>query len=138
MIKYRAHLLLVTCLAMAGCMSSQPPRQNTANRFGKPRFESARQLVTESEIAGARALMAYDLLARIRPEFLKPPLSPDSHHPAPEPIVYIDGLPAGGLSVLSEIPIGIIAEIRFVTSRDAALQRGQSHGGGEIMVYTRR
>jgi len=57
--------LLLSCLATSACMLG-PPRPNTVELLSRPRTESARELVTRSEIAGARARTAYDLLARIR------------------------------------------------------------------------
>ena len=83
-------------------------------------------------------LSAYDLVARVRPEFLKPVTNRNADGSVFLPVVYINGNMAGEVAVLRDISTDMIAEIRYIPSRDATTYHGQAHRGGEIMVYTYR
>jgi hypothetical protein len=53
-------------------------------------------------------------------------------------MVYIDEVRTGGLETLQRISTQIIWEIRFINGRDATTKYGLDHGGGVIMIATRR
>jgi len=102
----------------------------------KPRVHSIREIITKSEIARTQVTTAYDLITRLRPEYLGSPAARETSGAIIAPVVYINGSIAGDVAVLRGISTDMIVEIRYVPPRDAITYHGQSHRGGEIMVYT--
>ncbi len=127
------HILPIV-LAAAACApsarSGQPPAP-----LERPWAQSTRQIIAAPEIAEARALTAYDVIVRLRPEFLRN-ASRDASRPSSDPVVYINSLPAGGISTLRQISADMIVEVRYVLPRDAVTHHGEASRGGEIMIYT--
>jgi len=99
-------------------------------------MSSARRRVTRAEFKTVRANSAYELVFRLRPEFLRtvPGIAGAVSHPT----VYIDRTDAGPLPLLSDIPAIIVTEIRYITPAEAVRQYGPVHSGGIIAVRTRR
>ena len=99
-------------------------------------MSSARRRVTRAEFKTVRANSAYELVFRLRPEFLRTVsgIAGAVSHPT----VYIDRTDAGPLPLLSDIPAIIVTEIRYITPAEAVKQYGPVHSGGIIAVRTRR
>jgi hypothetical protein len=131
-------LVLVTSIVgMTGCAHARLPRD--ASRVpDKPWVASSRYIITAPEISKAGMLSVYELVARLRPEFLKSNVNRGVSGSVFAPVVYIDGLMAGEAPLLRGISTDMIREIRYVPPRDAAWYHGETHRGGEIMVYTDR
>ena len=97
---------------------------------------STRQTITTAEVATVRAISAYDLVFRLRPEFLR--TVPGPAGTLIHPTVSIDDADAGPLPVLSDIPASITARIRYVPPAEAVVRHGSRHIAGIIVVHTRR
>jgi hypothetical protein len=130
-------LLTTTIIGVAGCTHGRRPIDAPAIRHRSGVY-SSRYIIAAPEIGRAHMLTAYDLLARLRPEFLKSAANRNADGSVSPPVVYINGVMAGEVAVLRDISTDMIVEIRFVPSRDATTYHGQAHRGGEIMVYTYR
>jgi len=123
--------LLVTGLALLlGACSWQNTRSS-------PSRSSTR--ISSDEIAAITAGTATDIVRQLRPNWLRSrgPVSTSRSAPA-LPIVYIDDVRTGDPSTLDRIPSHNVSEIRFLTGRDATTRFGMDHGGGAILVTTKR
>jgi hypothetical protein len=99
----------------------------------------SRNLITAEEIAAASTTTALDLVQQLRPNWLRGrgPVS-IGRDAADVPVVYVDDVRNGDPSVLERISSQIVTEIRFLSASDATTMFGLGHGGGAIMVRTRR
>ena len=97
-----------------------------------------RNLITAEEIAAVSAATAADLVNQLRPNWLRArgPVSMGRNVPD-VPIVYVDGVRSGDISVLDRISSQVVTGMRFLPGRDATTMYGLDHGGGVIMVSTR-
>ena len=129
--------LVTSIIGVAGCAHGVRPIDGSRLRETRQVY-SSRYLITGPEISRAPTLTAYELVVRVRPEFLETNANRDAAGPVLPPTVYIDGLMTGDVSALRNMPTRLIAEIRFVPARDATTYHGQAHRTGDIMVYTHR
>jgi hypothetical protein len=128
-------LLFTSTMGVTACTHAWQS-SDAAPIVDKPRVYSARQVITKSEIDKAHVSTTYDLLVVLRPEFLSSPAARKTDGSVFPPVVYINGLMAGDVASLRGISASMIAEIRYLPPRDATTYHGESHRGGEIMVYT--
>ena len=109
-----------------------------------PRTESAtprgsRDLITRAQIERNVAADAWDLVQRLRPEYLRPQRGASSLSAPPlSAVVYLDGVKRGTPELLRSLRTSDIEEIRFISGTDATTRWGTDHGGGVIEVKTRR
>ena len=132
-----ARLIMAVCWAV-GCIS---PAGSSARDFRERNLSSPsqREIITESEILGQfNLLTGYDIVWRLRPEYLASESRRSTNGEMLQPVVYVDGLKAGDVSALKQILAPMIAEIRYVPPRDAMVNHGARGQGGEIRVYTYR
>jgi hypothetical protein len=134
-------LIALTALS-TGCArpsqysASLPSRLTSSGAVVETRLAPMTHTITAAE-AGAVALSsAYEVVSRLRPEFLR--RENDGMGRLIEPMVYVDGIAAGPVWILSDIPANRIAEIRYVTPDDAFLEHGPRHAGGIIAVRMKR
>ena len=93
----------------------------------------SRNVITASEIAEINVSTAMDVIQRLHPEFLRGRgRNSISSGEAQYPVVYVDGVRAGELAVLRDIPASDVREIRFVNAADATTRYGTGHTGGVI------
>jgi hypothetical protein len=96
-------------------------------------------VITAQEIAALTVVDAYEVVEKLRPEFLRSRGPSSIRNARPDyAIVYIDGVRAGGLSELRRVPRGVIAEIGYMAAADATTRYGIDHSGGAILVQTNR
>jgi len=96
-------------------------------------------LISSDEIAAVNATTASDIIRQLRPNWLRSRGPSSTSRAVPElPIVYVDDVRNGDTSALDRIPSHNIAEIRFLAGRDATTRFGMDHGGGAILVKTKR
>lgn len=124
--------LLGAALALTAC---------GASRTTKP--ERDRNLITADEIATVEATTAYDVVTRLRSEFLRSrgPVSATMGRATQRPAVtvFLDGVEAGPAEqALRQIPAAHVREIRLYRAGDAATKYGSRHAGGVIEVRTTR
>ncbi|HEX9220220.1 MAG TPA: hypothetical protein VF858_07015, partial [Gemmatimonadaceae bacterium] len=98
------------------------------------------QLITEEEIEASRAPTAYDVIQKLRANFLsyRGETSFDKRKSQPYPTVYVDGQEFGPLSSLRTIPASQVATIRLYRSWEATTKFGTGNMGGVIAVTTRQ
>lgn len=107
-------------------------------RAGRTSVDS--QLITEDEIEASRAPNAYEVIQKLRANFLtyRGETSFDRAKSQPYPTVYIDGQEFGPISSLRNIPASQVATIRLYRSWEATTKFGSGNMGGVIAVTTRQ
>jgi hypothetical protein len=128
-------VLAVTSLCLCACTPTTRAR-NATDLADRPHVLGTRQLITGSEIGAATATNAFELIERLRPEFLNP--ERDAFHSPTEPVIYVNGSEVGGVQVLGQIALDRVGEVRYVAPVDAFTRHGESHSGGEIYIYLRQ
>lgn len=91
---------------------------------------SLKEPLTAEEIAATNSLTAYEAVERLRPNFLRSRFY--------KPVVYVDNMRYGGLSSLYYILATDVEEIRFISAVDATTRWGTGHGGGVVLVTTKK
>lgn len=100
--------------------------------------EKERNVITTDEIQAAQATTAYDVIAKLRGNFLRSRGQNSVLLKQPrEPTVYLDEAEYGSIASLKQIPASTIAEIRFIEGNDAMRKYGSNHVSGVIQIYTR-
>ena len=98
------------------------------------------QLITEDEVEASRASTAYDVIEKMRANFLSyhGETSFDKSSSRPYPTVYVDGQEFGPIGTLRNIPASQVSTIRLYRSWEATTKFGGGNMGGVIAVTTRR
>jgi hypothetical protein len=96
-------------------------------------------VITEDEIATVNASNAYDIIKKLRANFLsyrgKTSMLGTSNA---DPTVYVDDQAYGPISSLRTIPASQVTSIRMYRSWDAMTKYGQGNMGGVIAVNTKQ
>jgi hypothetical protein len=87
-----------------------------------------RDLITRDEIRSLPATTAYEVIERVRPEFLR------ASRGGTTPNVYINGSRSGGIQILSSIRAANIETIRYVDAVAANLRYGRGNESGVIEI----
>jgi hypothetical protein len=97
------------------------------------------QLITQEEIERSQASTAYEVIQRLRANFLsyRGETSLDKNKSQPYPTVYVDGQEYGPLSSLRNIPASQVATIRLYRAWEATTKFGTGNMGGVIAITTR-
>jgi hypothetical protein len=124
---------LALLLASAACAPSTQNAPVTTS--------SNRALITESEIPTTGTETAFELIQRIRPEYLrvKPAqgaLGANGNN-APAPVLIVNGQRVGGLEDLRSIPASSLLTVRYHTIEEAKRRFGMQYGGGAIELTYR-
>lgn len=98
---------------------------------------SDRSVITQSDLATAGSESAYDIIQRLRPEYLRvKPAQQGSFNTgmgdAPPPAVVSRGQRVGELADLRRIPAVSLAEIRYYNIEQAKIKFGMQYPGGVI------
>ena len=141
----RISTLVVSLALVAGCASAG------GGAGGKT---VDRNVITADEIHGSSATNAYDVVARLRPQFLRtrgtiPTGGMTSRNDAGSTqegqlagtvqiAVYLDDTVLGSLDALKQIEAASIQEIRYYNASDATTKWGAGNSAGAIQVITRR
>lgn len=116
---------LLCLLILSACASSGSPSR------GSP------DVVTRAEIETVNSADAYELLQRLRPQFLRSRGSVSMRNSSSSyPIVYLNNVRHGDVMSLRNILVTDINEIRFIGGADATTRWGTGHGSGVILVRT--
>jgi hypothetical protein len=98
-----------------------------------------RNVITREEIKerAPDAKSAYDVIQRLRPQFLRtrPSGSVQSQNTVPIK-VYVDGSARSGLNSLRDVLSLAVIEIIYLNGSDATLEFGREHENGAIKVKT--
>ena len=121
-------------LAFAGCIVAVAC--GPAPRTAEP--TPSRRVLLEDEIRGAQVATAYQIVARLRPEWLRRRGRASVRDPtAGAVIVYLDGMRQGGVSALNAIVAETVLEMEYLNGQEATTRFGTGHGGGVILVRLR-
>lgn len=122
-------LLALAAMIVVAC---SPPRLG-------PGSVSDSQLITEEEIDASRAANAFEVIRKLRGNFLtyrgETSLKGESK---PYPTVYLDGQQFGPIETLRTIPASQISSIRLLRSWEATTKYGTGNMGGVIAISTRQ
>jgi len=97
-----------------------------------------RLLITEEEIQTSNAATAYDVIARLRGEFLRQrgPTSLVLQSRA-RAVVFLKDQEYGPIETLRDVRSSDLAEIRFFPGPDAVTRFGSQYAGGVIQIVPR-
>jgi hypothetical protein len=111
----------------------------THPRLG-PGEMSNSQFISEDEIQASRESTAYDVIHKLRGNFLsyRGETNFDKSKSQPYPTVYVDGQEFGPISTLRSIPASEISTIRLYRSWEATTKFGTGNMGGVIAISTRQ
>jgi len=98
------------------------------------------QIITEEEVEASRAVTAYEVIQKLRANFLsyRGETSFDKRKSQPYPTVYVDGQEFGPLSSLRSIPASQVSVIRLYRPWEATTKFGTGNMGGVIAITTRQ
>jgi hypothetical protein len=98
------------------------------------------QVITEDEIVASRGTNAYEVIHKLRSNFLtnRGPTSLNKDQSTPYPTVYVDDQEFGPISSLSSIPAAQITMIRLYRVSEANAKYGSHNLSGVISITTRR
>jgi hypothetical protein len=121
-------------LAIAGCLVAVAC--GPAPRTAEP--TPSRRVLLEDEIQGAQVATAYQIVARLRPEWLRRRGRVSVRDPtAGAVIVYLNDMRQGGVSALDAIVAETVLEMEYLNGQEATTRFGTGHGGGVILVRLR-
>ena len=121
---------LLGAAAVMACASARAG--GTTVEAGKP------NIITADQIAGSAQTNAYDVISRLRPNFLKSRGRTTVYGQGSDyAAVFLDGQSFGDLSTLRNISASQIRSIKFVRGTDAVTAYGMQYGGGVIDITTK-
>lgn len=128
-----AAAIVAAIVASSACASVPAPRS------GDEEPARDRDMISEQEIRELPVTTAWELVSRLRPHWLRSRGPASVRGGGPEyPVVYVDEIRSGNIEFLHQISTMVVAEIRFISGRDATTRMGLNHGAGAIMVTTHR
>lgn len=97
------------------------------------------QIITEEEVDASRSTTAYEVIQKLRANFLsyRGETSLNRNQSQPFPTVYVDGMEFGPVASLRTIPASQVSSIRLYRSWEATTKFGTGKMGGVIAVTTR-
>lgn len=124
---------VVLCLLLAGTAGACATQSRAGDGGGSPEF------ITEQEVRQSRAANAYEVVAKLRGNFLSNRGATSlMNTSSPEPTVYVDGVPWGPPATLRNLPAEQVATIRLYRAWEATTKFGSGNMGGVIEVATRQ
>ena len=95
-------------------------------------------IITGDQISASAQTNAYDVVSRLRPNFLKSRGRTTVYARGSDyPTVYLDGQSYGDLSSLRNIAAAQISSIHFIRGTDAVTTYGMQYGAGVIDIRTK-
>jgi len=128
----RLTIALALGLVIGGCGSGRAPEVGYGFRN--------RNVITYDEISMSRTggASAYDLIQRLRPEYLRSRGTSSLNNPIPvTAVVYVDEVRFGQIESLRALSTEQIREIHYINASDATTRFGTDHVGGAILITTR-
>jgi hypothetical protein len=124
---------LVIALALVSAIACTHPQLG-------PGEVSNSSVITEDEIVGSRAANAYEVIHKLRANFLnnRGETSFNRSQSSPYPTVYLDDQEFGPISTLNSIPASQIAMIRLYRVSEANAKYGTHNMSGVIAISTKQ
>jgi hypothetical protein len=127
------------------------PASGATETGSTARRSTSSSVITAEEIAGVEVSTAFDIVQKLRPQFLRGRGSTSTRSGAPEGTgtagapattatqvrVYVDGALAGDVEALRRIAANSVRDIRYLSAADATTRYGTGHPVGVIEVRTR-
>lgn len=119
-------LMGAACASGGGAAGSSPPN---------------RSIITESEIPSTGTESLYDLIQRLRPEFLR--VRPNQTYTAsasasaPPPALVVNGQRYGEFSDLRSMAANSVTMVRYYTIEQSKVKFGTQYSGGVIELVLR-
>ena len=135
--------LVVVSIAVAACASSVQRLDLTPVQLAgssEPRgIDRTANQILAADLREVQGYTAADAVRQLRPSFLRFRLAKSMSSGPVLPSVFLDGRFAGGIDVLSSIPIAPVLEIRYVAASEAKSLYGSycACDAGIIAVRTR-
>ncbi len=129
---HRLVLAVMLIAAAAGCGSARSSTDPYPSRN--------RSILFPDEIANAKGVggTAYDLLAHLRPEFLRSRGATTLRSASPATAtVYLDGVKYGDLQSLKLISGDHVTRVEHLNGSEATTRFGTDHVGGAILITTK-
>ena len=128
-----SHRTFVGLIVVALALACTPPRLGSGE-------SATTQLITEDEVEASRGSDAFEVIQRLRANFLtyRGETSLNKNRSQPYPTVWVDGQEYGPISALRAIPASQIATIRLYRSWEATTKFGTGSMGGVIAITTRQ
>jgi hypothetical protein len=124
------HRLTVRTLAVGALIASSATAV-------PPLRAQERSWISAAEIAPLRNRSTYDVIKRLRPEYLKMRGPTTVMNPAEFEIgVYVDNMLLGGIRELRDIPASDVYEIHYLSAINGATRHGSQHPSGVIEITT--
>lgn len=99
--------------------------------------QSQPNVLTTRQIQSLPVDNAYDVVRRLRPNWLRVQSAPTARNPTPErPVVYLDGVRSGSVGILRNIEREHVIRLEYLDPTDATQRYGTGHSGGVIRVTT--
>jgi outer membrane cobalamin receptor len=99
---------------------------------------SLRNVITQEQIDSSHASNIYDVITRLRGEFLRDrgriSIRTNQHERA---VVFLNDQEYGIPETMRNIPVGRISEIRYFSGTEAVAKFGSQYGGGVIQLISR-
>jgi hypothetical protein len=132
--------LALLSLAAACHSSPGPGGPPIASRVEAPPA-SNRAIITNAEIPTTGTESAYDLIQRVRPEYLRTKPTQTymgaSSNAAPPPALFLNGQHIGELADLRSVPAPALSMIRYYNIEEGKRKYGMQYGGGVIEIQYR-
>jgi hypothetical protein len=128
----RRTLALGCLVAAAACAS--PPSPEAAQ-------PTSRTMITDAEIPTTGTESAYDLIQRIRPEYLRARPTQTymgaKSNEAPPPALVFNGQRLGDVGDLRQVPAPSLSYVRYYSIEEGKRKFGMQYGGGVIEIRYR-
>jgi len=99
--------------------------------------QRSRNVLTAEDFENRAEHNLYDLLARIRPNWLRPQGANLVSGTSPV-VVYVNNVRFGGVDALRDMTLDEVERVRFIDGTDAATRYGLNTDGGVLEVTTKR
>jgi len=123
----KGRFLVVGLLLATGCFHRAP-----LNEVSNP------NVITEDEIRTAHEASIYDVVAKLRPQYLRD-RGPISLVGGARDVatVFLNDQEYGPISLMRDLPAGDFAEVRYYSGIDAVTKFGRYYGSGVIQLLSR-
>ncbi len=117
----------ITLLATAACFH-QAPLSEAQNP----------DVITETEIRGAHEASIYDVIAKLRPQYLRDRGQIELINGARDvATVFLNAQEYGPIAIMRNVPAADIEEVRYYSGIDAVTRFGRYYGTGVIQLISR-
>jgi hypothetical protein len=122
----RLALILTASALLTGCVAGS----------GSP--AGSRNVITSEQIEGSSLVWAYEIIERLRPEWLRSRGPTSLSDPsAGQPTVFVNATRYGDLQTLRSLRASDFREIRYLSGPEATQRFGTGYPGGVILLVNR-